>query len=97
MGFRPIVIERGNVARERTKDTWRLCRQGIFNRESNAQFGEGSAGIFSDGKLHSGVKDPCRPGQDRGGNPANKVVAIDHWMNCRPASVNRPCYPVSRA
>jgi uncharacterized protein len=58
MGFRPIVIERGKVVRERTKDTWRLWRQGIFNRESNAQFGEGGAGTFSDGKLHSGVKDP---------------------------------------
>jgi len=58
MGFRPIVIERGKVVRERTKDTWRLWRQGVFNPDSNAQFGEGGAGTFSDGKLYSGVKDP---------------------------------------
>jgi uncharacterized protein len=58
MGFRPIVIERGKLVRERTKDTWRLWRQGVFNPDSNAQFGEGGAGTFSDGKLYSGVKDP---------------------------------------
>jgi uncharacterized protein len=58
MGFPPIVIERGKMVRERTKDTWRLWRQGVFNPDSNAQFGEGGAGTFSDGKLHSGVKDP---------------------------------------
>ena len=58
MGFRPIVIERGKVVRERTKDTWRLWRQRVFNPDSNAQFGEGGAGTFSDGKLYSGVKDP---------------------------------------
>src|SRR3984957_15203719 len=58
MGFRPIILERGKVVRERTKDTWRLWRQGVFNPESNAQFGEGGAGTFSDGKLYSGVKDP---------------------------------------
>jgi uncharacterized FAD-dependent dehydrogenase len=58
MGFRPIVIERGKAVRERTRDTWCLWRQGVFNPDSNAQFGEGGAGTFSDGKLYSGVKDP---------------------------------------
>ena len=25
MGFRPIILDRGKVVRERTKDTWALC------------------------------------------------------------------------
>ena len=58
MGFRPIILDRGKVVRERTKDTWGLWRQGELNPESNVQFGEGGAGTFSDGKLYSQVKDP---------------------------------------
>ncbi len=58
MGFRPIILERGKEVRERTKDTWGLWRKGKLDPESNVQFGEGGAGTFSDGKLHSGIKDP---------------------------------------
>ena len=58
MGFRPIILERGKEVRERTKDTWDLWRKGKLDPESNVQFGEGGAGTFSDGKLHSQIKDP---------------------------------------
>ena len=58
LGFRPIVLERGKAVRERTKDTWDLWREGKLDPESNVQFGEGGAGTFSDGKLHSQIKDP---------------------------------------
>jgi len=58
MGFRPIILERGKVARERTQDTWGLWRKSVLNAESNVQFGEGGAGTFSDGKLYSQIKDP---------------------------------------
>ena len=58
MGFRPIVLERGKIVRERTKDTWGLWRKNTLNPESNVQFGEGGAGTFSDGKLYSQIKDP---------------------------------------
>ena len=58
MGFRPIILERGKVVRERTKDTWALWRKSKLTTESNVQFGEGGAGTFSDGKLYSQVKDP---------------------------------------
>lgn len=58
MGFKPIVLERGRDVRQRTKDTWALWRQNTLNTESNVQFGEGGAGLFSDGKLYSQVKDP---------------------------------------
>jgi uncharacterized FAD-dependent dehydrogenase len=57
-GFRPIILERGKVVRERTKDTWALWRRGVLNPESNVQFGEGGAGTFSDGKLYSQIRDP---------------------------------------
>jgi uncharacterized FAD-dependent dehydrogenase len=63
MGLRPIVLERGKVVRERTKDTWALWRRGILNPESNVQFGEGGAGTFSDGKLYSQIKDPRHLGR----------------------------------
>ena len=58
MGFRPIVLERGREVRRRTQDTWALWRQKILTPESNVQFGEGGAGLFSDGKLYSQIKDP---------------------------------------
>ena len=55
MGFRPIILERGKAVRERTKDTFGFWHQGKLNPESNVQFGEGGAGTFSDGKLHSQI------------------------------------------
>ncbi|HEY3699840.1 MAG TPA: hypothetical protein VGK97_10945, partial [Spongiibacteraceae bacterium] len=58
MNFRPIVFERGTDVRRRTKDTWALWRKKILTPESNVQFGEGGAGLFSDGKLYSQIKDP---------------------------------------
>lgn len=58
MGFRPIVLERGKDVRRRTKDTWALWRNKQLSPESNVQFGEGGAGLFSDGKLYSQIKDP---------------------------------------
>jgi uncharacterized protein len=63
MGFRPIILERGKEVRERTKDTFGLWRKGVFNPESNVQFGEGGAGTFSDGKLYTRIKDPNHYGR----------------------------------
>ncbi len=57
-GFKPIVLERGRDVRRRTQDTWALWRKNILTPESNVQFGEGGAGLFSDGKLYSQIKDP---------------------------------------
>lgn len=63
MGFKPIILERGKVVRERTKDTWGLWRKRELHPESNVQFGEGGAGTFSDGKLWTQVKDPKHYGR----------------------------------
>ena len=57
MGLKPIVLERGQEVRQRTKETWGFWRKRKLNTESNVQFGEGGAGTFSDGKLWSQVKD----------------------------------------
>ena len=58
MGLKPIVLERGKPVRERTQDTWGLWRKRQLNPQSNVQYGEGGAGLFSDGKLYSQIKDP---------------------------------------
>ncbi len=63
MGLKPIILERGKVVRERTKDTWGFWRERKLNTESNVQFGEGGAGTFSDGKLWTQVKDPKHYGR----------------------------------
>jgi len=63
LGFKPVILERGKVVRDRTKDTWGLWRRSVLNPESNVQFGEGGAGTFSDGKLYSQIKDPRHLGR----------------------------------
>ncbi|SEJ19052.1 NAD(P)/FAD-dependent oxidoreductase [Frateuria terrea] len=63
MGYQPIVLDRGKAVRERTKDTWDLWRKRNLHPESNVQFGEGGAGTFSDGKLHSQISDPHHHGR----------------------------------
>ena len=63
MGYRPIVLERGQAVRQRTKDTFGFWRQREFDPESNVQYGEGGAGTFSDGKLYSQIKDRKHQGR----------------------------------
>lgn len=63
MGLKPLILERGKLVRERTRDTWGFWRKAILNPESNVQFGEGGAGTFSDGKLYSQIKDPQHLGR----------------------------------
>ena len=60
-GIKPIVIERGKKVEERQKDVKEFWKTGKLNVNSNAQFGEGGAGTFSDGKLNTGTHNPlCR-------------------------------------
>ena len=63
MGFKPLVLERGPMVRQRTKDTWELWRKNTLHVHSNVQFGEGGAGTFSDGKLWSQIRDPRHLGR----------------------------------
>ncbi len=85
MGFRPIILERGKSVRERSKDTFGFWRDGGLNTESNAQFGEGGAGTFSDGKLYSQVKDSKHLGRkvltefvEAGANPEILYINKPH-------------------
>jgi uncharacterized protein len=63
MGLRPILLERGKSVRDRSVDTFGFWLKKNLNPESNAQFGEGGAGTFSDGKLYSQVSDPKHYGR----------------------------------
>lgn len=57
-GYKPILIERGKAVEERIEDVNKFWETGVLDPSSNAVFGEGGAGTFSDGKLNTGVKDP---------------------------------------
>ena len=57
-GARPIVLERGRDVDTRTELVSKFWSGGELDPECNVQFGEGGAGTFSDGKLHTGVNDP---------------------------------------
>ncbi|MFH2130326.1 MAG: FAD-dependent oxidoreductase, partial [bacterium] len=59
-GLRPVLFERGEAVAERRKSVQAFWSGGVLNEESNALFGEGGAGLFSDGKLTSRSKDRPR-------------------------------------
>lgn len=60
-GAKPIVVERGDAAQTRMGAIDSFNAGGPLDPESNIQFGEGGAGLFSDGKLTTNVKNPrCR-------------------------------------
>ena len=55
-GLRPIILERGDPANQRMLKIARYWRRGELDPESNVCFGEGGAGLFSDGKLITRIK-----------------------------------------
>lgn len=55
-GIRPIIVERGEKAEARKKKTELFFETGKLFPDSNIQFGEGGAGLFSDGKLNTSIK-----------------------------------------
>ena len=57
VGFRPIIIERGEKIEDRINTIEEFFDSNILNPNSNIQFGEGGAGTFSDGKLNTLTKD----------------------------------------
>lgn len=58
MGYRPLLLERGDSLERRVESLARFWGAGRLDPESNVQFGEGGAGTFSDGKLTTRTKDP---------------------------------------
>ena len=60
LGFRPILLERGREVGQRRRDIAQIHRGVAVDNESNYAFGEGGAGTFSDGKLFTRSKKPCK-------------------------------------
>ncbi len=62
-GFKPLLVERGRPALERLRQIGRWNAGVVeLDPDSNALFGEGGAGSFSDGKLYtSNRRDPYLP------------------------------------
>ena len=46
MGFRPIILERGKVVRERTKDTWGLWRHACSTRNPTCSSAKAAPALF---------------------------------------------------
>ncbi len=57
-GVPSIVIERGDRAHQRMIHIAKFWRYGVFDTENNVCYGEGGAGLFSDGKLITRIKSP---------------------------------------
>ncbi len=58
-GIESTILERGPAMSERVQHINELWQRGKLNPESNAQFGEGGAGTFSDGKLTTRIGHPA--------------------------------------
>ncbi len=56
LGRKPIILERGKKVQERRRDLAAIHKEHIVNPDSNYCFGEGGAGTYSDGKLHTRSK-----------------------------------------
>lgn len=56
-GCKPLLVERGAEAADRARDVEAFWRNGTLDPESNVLYGEGGAGLFSDGKLTARSKD----------------------------------------
>jgi uncharacterized FAD-dependent dehydrogenase len=59
-GLRPLLIERGEATVPRAQRVAQFWKHGELSSESNVLYGEGGAGLFSDGKLTSRSKDRPR-------------------------------------
>lgn len=57
-GIPSIILEKGDPVEERSKKIAKFWRFGRLDTESNVCFGEGGAGLFSDGKLMTRIKSP---------------------------------------
>jgi hypothetical protein len=58
-GIEPVVLERGAPMAERVRAVAGLWQDAVLDPEANAQFGEGGAGTFSDGKLTTRIGHPA--------------------------------------
>ncbi|MCF7849183.1 MAG: NAD(P)/FAD-dependent oxidoreductase [Kiritimatiellales bacterium] len=59
-GLKPLLIERGAETPDRSAQVEAFWKNGTLDVESNVLYGEGGAGLFSDGKLTARSKDRAR-------------------------------------
>ncbi len=81
-GIEPVVLERGPAMGERVQAIAGLWHDGVLDPTANAQFGEGGAGTFSDGKLTTRI-----------GHPATRFVLetfVRHGANPRILYLAKP-------
>lgn len=81
-GIEALVLERGASMSERVAGVNALWKEGRFVPDANAQFGEGGAGTFSDGKLTTRI-----------GHPATRYVLdafVRHGANPRILYLSKP-------
>ena len=84
LGYQPVVYERGRDVRRRHFDVLkRFYRERVFDPASNLLFGEGGAGTYSDGKLHTRLSDPLVRSVietlvEHGGDPDLLIEARPH-------------------
>jgi uncharacterized FAD-dependent dehydrogenase len=60
-GVKCLLLERGSPAETRIKKINRFWRYGELDPQNNVCFGEGGAGLYSDGKLITRIKSPHIP------------------------------------
>ncbi len=60
-GIPCLLLERGGPAEDRIRGINRYWRYGELDRRNNVCFGEGGAGLYSDGKLITRIKSPHIP------------------------------------
>lgn len=56
-----ILLERGSIGSKRIQCINRFWRYGVLDPDNNVCFGEGGAGLYSDGKLITRIKSPHIP------------------------------------
>lgn len=59
-GYKPLVIDRGGDVISRDSAVSKFWTDGTLDTENNVLYGEGGAGLFSDGKLTARTKDRGR-------------------------------------
>lgn len=60
-GIPVVLLEQGSATEKRTLAIARFWRYGELDRKNNVGYGEGGAGLFSDGKLITRIKSPHIP------------------------------------
>ncbi len=58
LGAPPLLLERGQPVEQRSRDVEAFWADGTLDAESNVLFGEGGAGIYSDGKIYTRSRNP---------------------------------------